>query len=573
MDTSSSSDVFLFEEYRLDPRGGLSRRTENGELRQVSLGSRALAVLAVLVERAGDLVSKDEIMRAVWPGTTVEDANLTMQISSLRRALDAGRSGSSCILTVPGRGYRFLPEVRRAAHPGEPSAVSIVQPAPSPRWLGQRHVVVAAVFSVALLALVGFASGVFRPLTASRPAAYSPEDRRLSFIVLPFENSSGEPAQDGVAAGITRDVTDQLAQNPYTPLIPAATAAIYRGKTVDLHKIGRDHKVHFALTGNARREDGRLIVSAALYETDNDRPIWSQQFDRADSSDQRKSIVHHITEGLGQAAVDAEVARAMREHPNSLDKRDLLLAAGTSSLYANTKKNYLAVLSLLDRALALDPNYVIALTIKAQYRAQLVADGFSSDPDADLDIANKAADRALLLAPNDVNVLRRKARVLDTQGKFDEAVALIRRVIELDPLDGWRFFELGQIQMAQGRFKEALENYVTAKRLIAETSPAIDQHLANGLLANGRFPEAIAEAQLAIGEYPPEGGRTAELPWLTLIAAESENGQAAQARADLQKFLATPRNLRSIADFQKVPHYAANTKLLEGLRQAGMPER
>ena len=572
MDTSSSSDVFLFEEYRLDPRGGLSRRTENGEFLQVSLGSRALAVLAVLVERAGDLVSKDEIMRAAWPGTTVEDANLTMQISSLRRALDAGRAGSSCILNVPGRGYRFLPEVRRAAHPREPSAVSIVQPAPSPRWLGQRHVVVAAMFSVAPLVLVGFASGVFRPLTASRPAAYSSEDRRLSLIVLPFENSSGDPAQDGVAAGITRDVTDQLAKNPYTPLIPAATAAIYRGKTIDLHKIGRDHKVHFALTGNARRQDGRLIVSAALYETDNDRPIWSLQFDRADSSDQRKSIVHHITDGSRQAATDAEVARAMREHPNSLDKRDLLLAAGTSSLYANTKKNYLAVLSLLDRALALDPDYVPALTIKAQYRAQLVDDGFSSDPAADLDIAIKAADRALLLAPNDVNVLRRKARVLHAQGKLDEAAALIRRVIELDPLDGWRFWELGQIQMIQGRFKDALENYVTAKQLIEETSPVIDRNLANALLANDRFPEAIAAAQLAIGESPPEGGYPAELQWLALIAAESENGQTAQARADLQKFLATPRTIGSIAGLQKAPHWWANPKLLEGLRQAGMPE-
>jgi DNA-binding winged helix-turn-helix (wHTH) protein/TolB-like protein len=339
MDAGSSSDVFLFEEYRFDPRGGLSRRTKNGELRQVSLGSRALAVLAVLVERAGDLVSKDEIMRAVWPGTTVEDANLTMQISSLRRALDAGRAGSSCILNVPGRGYRFLPEVRRAAHPGEPSAVSIVQPTPSPRWPGQRHVVVAAVLSLALLVLVGFPSGVFRPLTASRPATYSSEDRRLSFIVLPFENSSGDPAQDGVAAGITRDVIDQLTgftRIQGSPLIPAATSALYRGQTIDLHKIGRDHKVHFALTGNARRQDGRLIVSAALYETDNDRPIWSQQFDRADSSDQWKSIVKHITDRLQQAAIDAEVARAMREHPNSLDKRDLYLASLTSSLDAKS---------------------------------------------------------------------------------------------------------------------------------------------------------------------------------------------------------------------------------------------
>jgi predicted ATPase/DNA-binding winged helix-turn-helix (wHTH) protein len=133
MDSDRSSDVFLFDEFRFDRRGGgLSRRTANGELLTVSLGSRALAVLGVLVERAGDLVSKDEIMRAVWPGMTVEDANLTMQISALRRALDAGRANTSCIQNVPGRGYRFYPAVRRAADSSEPSAASIVQPVPHP---------------------------------------------------------------------------------------------------------------------------------------------------------------------------------------------------------------------------------------------------------------------------------------------------------------------------------------------------------------------------------------------------------------------------------------------------------
>ncbi len=133
MDSDRSSDVFLFDQFHFDRRGGgLSRRTANGELLPVRLGSRALAVLGVLVESAGDLVSKDEIMRAVWPGMTVEDANLTMQISSLRRALDAGRANTSCIQNVPGRGYRFYPAVRRAADPSKPSAASIVQPAPQP---------------------------------------------------------------------------------------------------------------------------------------------------------------------------------------------------------------------------------------------------------------------------------------------------------------------------------------------------------------------------------------------------------------------------------------------------------
>jgi TolB-like protein len=104
------------------------------------------------------------------------------------------------------------------------------------------------------------------PSMAMRPAAYSAQDRRLSIIVLPFENSSGDPRQDDLAAGITRDVTDRLSRSQGTPVIPAATAASYRGKPVNLQTLGLDHNVHFALTSSARRQDGRLIVSATLSE-------------------------------------------------------------------------------------------------------------------------------------------------------------------------------------------------------------------------------------------------------------------------------------------------------------------
>ncbi len=110
-------------------------------------------------------------------------------------------------------------------------------------------------------------AGYSQLMGTPRPVAYSPQDRRLSVIVLPFESSSGDPAQDGVAAGITRDVTDIISGDSTVPLVAAATAAAYRGKTFDLRAIGHEHDVHFALTGNARRQDGqRLIVVATLYE-------------------------------------------------------------------------------------------------------------------------------------------------------------------------------------------------------------------------------------------------------------------------------------------------------------------
>src|SRR5271169_760326 len=109
-----SAKIFLFEGFRLDrSRGGLFRVDQDGIASPVSIGSRAVALLGLLVERQGELISKDEIMELVWPGMVVEDGNLTVQISALRRILDQNREDGSCIQTVPRRGYRFVAAVKR----------------------------------------------------------------------------------------------------------------------------------------------------------------------------------------------------------------------------------------------------------------------------------------------------------------------------------------------------------------------------------------------------------------------------------------------------------------------------
>jgi adenylate cyclase len=409
----------------------------------------------------------------------------------------------------------------------------------------------------------------------SRPVAHSPQDRRQSVIVLPFENSSGDPTQDNIAATITRDVHDHIAGDTSKPLVPAGTASTYRGKPLDLHAIGRDHDVHFALTGNARRQDGRLIVSATLYETADIGPVWSQRFDHPESPEAWESITVGIADSINQATIDVEVARATRDHPDSLDKRDLMFAAKATSLQQVSKVNFLARIALNERALALDPNYVWALREGALNLAFLVLNEFSTNRDADMARATNFANRALQLAPNDVGVLRDKAIVLRAKGDLDEAAALLRKVIGLAPQWGWPRRDLGQIMLSQGHYKEALKIFVSAKRLIsvtgADSVAPIDWSLAMGLLVNDRFPEAIAQARLAIGEIPPESGVIAEAAWLVLIAAESANGQDVEARADLQKFLATPRTWRTMVEIQKFDYLAA-PKLLDGLRRAGMPE-
>lgn len=112
MEAIASSEIFLFERFRLDRRaGGLFRTGEQGAFAPVAIGSRALDVLCLLVERHGQLVTKEEIMAAVWPSVVVSDSNLPIQILAIRRILDHGRARGSCIQTIAGRGYRFIAPV------------------------------------------------------------------------------------------------------------------------------------------------------------------------------------------------------------------------------------------------------------------------------------------------------------------------------------------------------------------------------------------------------------------------------------------------------------------------------
>src|SRR5580704_9502883 len=123
MDPLASTDVAQFDCFRFDRRSGvLSRRDDRGVFIPMVMGSRALDILGVLVDRPGDVVSRAEIIEAVWPGTAVEDSNLNVQVAALRRILDQNRKQGSCIQTVPGRGYRFVAPVTRVERAASPAS-------------------------------------------------------------------------------------------------------------------------------------------------------------------------------------------------------------------------------------------------------------------------------------------------------------------------------------------------------------------------------------------------------------------------------------------------------------------
>ena len=209
MEALSSHEVFLFEGFRLDRRG-LFRRDKDVAQAPVEIGSRALDVLSVLLQRPGDLVSRDEIMATAWAGTVVEDNNLTIQIASLRRVLDRDDAQSSCIQTVPGRGYRFVPPVTRAERSDR-----LLRPTP-----------------------------------------------RLSIVVLPFTNISDDPEQQYFADGITEDLTTDLSRLPHLSVISRNTAFTYRNKQIDTRQIGLELGARYVLQGSVRRSGNQVRVSA-----------------------------------------------------------------------------------------------------------------------------------------------------------------------------------------------------------------------------------------------------------------------------------------------------------------------
>ena len=311
MKTPASSDTYLFADFRLDRAGGgLFRSDDHRAFAPVTIGSRALDVLAVLIERRGDVVSKEEIVAAVWPKMAVEKGNLFVQISALRAILDKGQSGKSCIQTVNGRGYRFIGPVTRCA--GLRS---------TPAEIGEPT----------------------RADSASSHEGAGPP--RLSIVLLPFANIGGDPEQEYFADGVTDSLTTALSRIRGAFVIGRSTAFTYKGKAADVRQIGRELNVRYALEGSVQRGGACLRVNVQLLDAETASHIWAERFDRpiADLFDMQDEIVSLLANALGRELAHAEARRAERgTNPNSMDHYDLIdgkLALGFRNLGPQELKN------------------------------------------------------------------------------------------------------------------------------------------------------------------------------------------------------------------------------------------
>jgi TolB-like protein len=433
VDALAKISTFAFEDFRFDQHG-LFRRDQNGVFIPIAVGSRALDVLGVLVGRAGDLVSRDQMIAAVWPATVVGDNNLNMQIAALRRVLDEGRAGGSCIQTVPGRGYRFAVPVTREA-------------------------------------------GYARP--------------RLSIVVLPFIDLSDDGGQQYLADGITDEVTTDLSRLADMFVISRNTAFTYRNKPVDTKQIGRDLGVRYVLEGSVLRSGNRIRVNAQLIDAETDNHLWAERFERevGDLFVLQNEITRCIAWALHLELLDAEAARPT-EHPDVLD---YILRGHAAYAKPPTRDNYTEAIGLFKQALALDPHSVSAQSLLAgalMFRA-LEFPGVSSD--CDIKCAHELATQAVAASPRNMlahwakaNVLRLQRRCVEAAleyetvlvlnrnwvgaiaalawcklliGSIDDAIPLLEQAIRLSPRDPYLsvwYYRIGFVHLLQSRTDEAL---------------------------------------------------------------------------------------------------------------------
>ena len=476
---AGGSHIFLFDRFRLDRRGGLFQCFDGAAPVPINIGSRALEMLMILVEHGGNLVSKDEILAAVWPKTIVDEANLSVQISALRRVLDQGRSGKSCIQTVPGRGYRLALSVTQAedaSSEGIAAGQIPGQVTPTRRstqswyspWRRRRSDLAAltgACLVLVALLVVANHQGV--------RSLFQPDRPRLSLVVLPFDNLGRDPDDAYLVAGVTDDLTAALSHIPGTFVISRATAYSYRGKAVDIRQIGHDLGVRYVAQGSLRRFGSTLRVNIELSSTETGAQLWSDSFDQkvADLASGQEQIVIRMRAALNVSLVDTEAARSLRERPTNPDAFDFILRARAVMLLPDTKDTMDQAIGLFQQALSRDPDAVLALVGAAQalLNGQYLG-GLSTE--VGMDEAEQYLARAKTLAPNSEAVLAAEALVVEYRGHGldyrrwrPEQKAVSQRLIDLYPNNPVGYFRLGVLARQEGRLDECAEYFARSIRL------------------------------------------------------------------------------------------------------------
>jgi TolB-like protein/Tfp pilus assembly protein PilF len=481
----------------------------------VAVGQRALALLVTLAEADGP-VSKAALMEAGWPGTIVEEGNLTVQIAALRKALGPREDGQEWIVTVPRVGYRLLR--------GEPVSV------------------------------------------ASEPSAMP------ALAVLPFRNLSADPAQDYFADGLVDDIITALSRFKSFAVIARSSSFAYRGRTLDIRQVAAELGVRYVLEGSARRAGGRLRISAELAEGATGTQIWAQQFDGSldEIFEFQDRIVEAIVGIVEPQIQDIELGRSRRKRPEDITAYDLYLQA-MQKFVSTSQEGNRAGYELIEQAVAREPQNGTYLALAADFIQHRYGMGWPAMRTDHFELGREFANRALVAAPDDAAVAARAGNVLLQHCReYDRGLSIVRRAVTLNPFN---FFVVGLTAVCElhcGDLDVAQRLFERAARL----NPAADSFfplagIAHVEMARGNYEAALAWAERSYAL------NTVFDPSLWMLASANAHlermDEAHRFCAELRR-LSPQTTVSSIRAGQPARIPQRIEPILSGLRLAGLPE-
>jgi TolB-like protein len=514
-----------FEDFTLD----LDRLCLRGLSGPVDLRRKSFEVLRYLVEHAGRVVSKEEMMNAVWPDVTVGDQSLTQCISEVRHAI--GDESQRIIKTVARRGYLMDVVISTDEMPAvePPHATAIAE------------------------------------LDSASPL---PLPDRPSIAVLPFSNLGGDPDQEYFADGVVDDIITELSRFQGLFVIARNSSFQYKGNAADVRQVGGDLGVRYVLEGSVRRAGDRVRIAAQLIDAESGGHLWAEKYDHdcADIFALQDGITESVVAAIEPEILASEGRRAARKSPANLGALDCCMRGMWHANQLGPQDNRQAE-SWLRRSIELDPALARAHAMLARVLSVRCWAGYSDDIECDLRASQDAAERALQLDDRDpaghyaLSILSVMTR------RHERALAAAQRAIDLNPNFALGYFALGETRIFMGLFSETIDPMMRCLRLTPR-DPFASFYLSLIALAHyhlGSYREALHHSERALQR------RRIYVVLRTLAATLGQLGRTEEARSVLGEMkLVEPINVgrhwELTCPYADPAHEA---HLLEGLRKAG----
>lgn len=553
---------YEFGDFTLDVAQQRLLRRDTGKA--IPIAGKVFDTLVYLVEHAGELLDKDLLLRAIWPGLIVEENSLTQNISTLRQVLGETRSENRYIATIPRKGYRFVAEVTRSDADGLSGSVEATAAAtPSvaiPLKRGRSGWLIAGVAALALL--IAMITVFFTSTEPARP----PPAAGQTLAILPFKPLLPAGRNESLELGMTESLISRLGRHSPQAISPLSSVRGFATLDQDPIAAGRALGVDTVLDGSLQRSGDRLRVSARLLRVTDGQQLWAQDFDQDFTTifDVQDAIAARVAQAL---SVRWAGPGSTRGAPYTRDPEAYALyASGRVAWTRHTEAGLLQAIDFFEQAIARDPDYALAYTGLADSLAVLGVFGIRAPNevfpsarraaekalsiDPDLAAAHAALghillqyehdgagavreyERATSLDPSFALIHHRRGLLFAMQGDADAALAAYARAQELEPL--WL-----SPRVAAGCYHYYLKHYDESIRLLEQVI-ALDDRLPNArncmirsLIAKEDYDRAFVE--LDKGPIQAPGSTALRAQALAL------SGRNEEARAELDRVLERSR--------------------------------